>query len=163
MLVKGARDAWNMKSPATPLFVQQFLDYSKKIWKFCVMALYGPSGVFFSQMTRNVESVSIAWHHHESSCSGALSSRNSLKRKCRPFDGIFVNDTGDCHFDNFWCSHWWKFHQNVNISVSVIFFPIAIQTQEISVSFQLSSDFKWCDHCTNLLMTTAPVPFANVD
>ena len=27
--------------------------------------------------------------------------------------------TESCHFDNFQCSHWWNFHQNDNISVSV--------------------------------------------
>ena len=32
------------------------------------------------------------------------------------FDEIFITDcTGSCHFDNFQCSHWWKFHQNDDI------------------------------------------------
>ena len=43
-----------------------------------------------------------------------------LKRKCRHFDEIFITGcTGSCHFDNFQCSQWWKFHQNEDISVSV--------------------------------------------
>ena len=44
----------------------------------------------------------------------------TLKRKCRHFDEIFITGcTGSCHFDNFQCSQWWKFHQNEDISVSV--------------------------------------------
>ena len=46
---------------------------------------------------------------------------DSLKRKCRHFDEIFITGcTGSCQFDNFQCSQWWKFHQNEDISVSVI-------------------------------------------
>ena len=42
---------------------------------------------------------------------------NSLKRKCYHFDKIFVTGcTESCHFDNFRCSQWWKFHQNEDIS-----------------------------------------------
>ena len=49
-----------------------------------------------------------------------LYSKPSLKRKCRHFDEIFITGcTGSCHFDNFQCSQWWKFHQNEDISVSV--------------------------------------------
>ena len=45
----------------------------------------------------------------------------SLIRKCRHCDEIIITDcTGSCHFDNFRCSRWWKFHQNDNISVSVV-------------------------------------------
>ena len=44
----------------------------------------------------------------------------ALKRKCFHFDGIFVICCiGSCHFDNFRCSQWWKFHQNDDISISV--------------------------------------------
>ena len=47
-------------------------------------------------------------------------SSHTLKRKCRHFDEIFITGcTGSCHFDNFQCSQWWKFHQNEDISVSV--------------------------------------------
>ena len=43
-----------------------------------------------------------------------------LKRKCHHFDEIFVTGcTESCHFDNFRCSQWWKFHQNDDIFVSV--------------------------------------------
>ena len=46
---------------------------------------------------------------------------HSLKRKCRHFDEIFVTGgTESCHFDNFRCSQWWKFHRNDDISVSVL-------------------------------------------
>ena len=46
---------------------------------------------------------------------------HTLKRKCRHFDEILITGcTGSCHFDNFQCSQWWKFHQNEDISVSVI-------------------------------------------
>ena len=45
----------------------------------------------------------------------------SLKRKCCHFDEILITGcTGSCHFDNFQCSQWWKFHQNEDISVSVL-------------------------------------------
>ena len=44
----------------------------------------------------------------------------TLKRKCRHFDEILIiGCTGSCHFDNFQCSQWWKFHQNEDISASV--------------------------------------------
>ena len=44
----------------------------------------------------------------------------SLKRKCRHFDEIFITGcTGSCHFDNFQCGQWWKFRQNYTIFVSV--------------------------------------------
>ena len=42
------------------------------------------------------------------------------KRKCH-FDEILITGcTGSCHFDNFQCSQWWQFHQNENISASVL-------------------------------------------
>ena len=45
----------------------------------------------------------------------------SLKQKCRHFDEIFITGcTESCQNDNFRCSQWLKFHQNDNISVSVI-------------------------------------------
>ena len=35
-----------------------------------------------------------------------------LKRKYHHFDEIYVTGcTESCHFDNFQCSQWWKFHQ----------------------------------------------------
>ena len=49
-----------------------------------------------------------------------LINTTALKRKCHNFDEIFIiGCTGSCHFDNFQCSQWWKFHQNYDISVSV--------------------------------------------
>ena len=49
-----------------------------------------------------------------------VETRATLKRKCRHFDEILITGcTGSCHFDNFQCSQWWKFHQNEDISVSV--------------------------------------------
>ena len=55
----------------------------------------------------------------------------SLKRKCHNFDEIFITGcTGSCHFDNFQCSQWWKFCQNDNIFIVVLFrqhqLPLAI-------------------------------------
>ena len=48
-------------------------------------------------------------------------SARSLKQKCRHFDEIFITGcTESCQNDNFWCSQWLKFHQNDNISVSVL-------------------------------------------
>ena len=39
----------------------------------------------------------------------------SLKWKCLHFDEIFITGyTGSCQNDNFQCSQWWKFHQNIN-------------------------------------------------
>ena len=49
-----------------------------------------------------------------------VSHRPTLERKCHHFDEIFVTGcTESCHFDNFRCSQWWKFHQNDDIFVSV--------------------------------------------
>ena len=48
----------------------------------------------------------------------------SLKQKCRHFDEILITGcTRSCHFDNFQRSQWWKFHQNEDISVSVLAHP----------------------------------------
>ena len=45
----------------------------------------------------------------------------SLKRKCHHFDESFITGcTESCHFDNFRCSQWWRFHQNEDIFVSVM-------------------------------------------
>ena len=44
----------------------------------------------------------------------------TLKLKCRHIDDILIIVcTASCHFQNFHCSQWLKFHQNVNIFVSV--------------------------------------------
>ena len=54
---------------------------------------------------------------------------STLKRKCRHFDEILITGcTGSCHFDNFQCSQWWKFHQNEDISVSVHAAPVLRMT-----------------------------------
>ena len=74
--------------------------------------------------------IQLRWHH------------NTLKRKCCHFDEILITGcTGSCHFDNFQCSQWWKFHQNEDIFVSVIIvafhlnwvlpMPRALQQREI--------------------------------
>ena len=47
-----------------------------------------------------------------------LKCSSSLKRKCHHFDEILITGcTGSCHFDN---CQWWKFHQNADISISVM-------------------------------------------
>ena len=41
--------------------------------------------------------------------------------ECCHFDEIFITGcTESCHFDNFQCSQWWRFHQNDDIFVSVL-------------------------------------------
>ena len=58
---------------------------------------------------------------------------HSLKRKCRHFDEILITGcTGSCHFDNFQCSQWWKFHQNEDIYVSVFTFVSSFWTGNVS-------------------------------
>ena len=43
----------------------------------------------------------------------------TLKWKCH-FDEFFITGcTGSCHFDNFQCSQWWKFHQYDNIFIGL--------------------------------------------
>ena len=45
-----------------------------------------------------------------------------LKRKSLHFDEMFITGcTGSCQNDNFQCSQWWKFRQNDDIFVSVIY------------------------------------------
>ena len=44
---------------------------------------------------------------------------NTLTRKCHLYEIFITGCTGSCHFDNFQCSQWWKFHQNDNSSISV--------------------------------------------
>ena len=46
---------------------------------------------------------------------------NITETEMSSFDKIFINGcTWSCQNDNFQCSQWWKFHQNDDISVSVI-------------------------------------------
>ena len=46
--------------------------------------------------------------------------RITLKQKCCHFDEIFVTGcTESCHFDNFQCNQWRRFHQNDDIFISV--------------------------------------------
>ena len=45
----------------------------------------------------------------------------SLTQKCGHFDESFTTGcSAMCHFDRFCCHQWWQFHQNDNISVSVL-------------------------------------------
>ena len=58
--------------------------------------------------------------------------RYSLKQKCRHFDEIFITGcTESCQNDNFRCSQWLKFHQNDNISVSVLGLCVGIHRSPI--------------------------------
>ena len=44
----------------------------------------------------------------------------TLKWSNHHFDEIFITGCArSCQNDNFWCSQWWKFHQNDHISVSM--------------------------------------------
>ena len=54
-------------------------------------------------------------------CFSGVMKSSSLKWKCHHFDEILITGcAGSCHFDNFQCSQWLKFHQNDDIFVSVI-------------------------------------------
>ena len=69
---------------------------------------------------------------------------HSLKRKCRHFDEILITGcTGSCHFDNFQCSQWWKFHQNEDISVSVLM-PEQNSCQFVDNCKWISVKENWC-------------------
>ena len=69
---------------------------------------------------------------------------STLKRKCRHFDEIFITGcTGSCHFDNFQCSQWWKFHQNEDISVSVIAHNQTICKQQRQIKQGYYFMWKW--------------------
>ena len=66
-------------------------------------------------------------------------------RKCHHFDEIFVTGcTESCHFDNFRCSQWWKFHQNDDIFGNVIiltkFSSLAALKVVILTTFGAASD-----------------------
>ena len=72
---------------------------------------------------------------HSTVNSFMLNRPSTLKRKCRHFDEIFVTGgTESCHFDNFRCSQWWKFHQNDDISVSV----------NITLRLDVAKTLMWC-------------------
>ena len=86
------------------------------IWRHYVMSVLGVGSVseIWLQIRNHNDIFHVFFFH-------ICSSRESLKRKCRHFDEILITGcTGSCHFDNFQCSQWWKFHQNEDISVSVI-------------------------------------------
>ena len=58
------------------------------------------------------------------------------------FDEISITGcTGSCHFDNFQCSQWWKFHQNDDISVSMY------ATQHCDSPCYDTTDLNHC-HCS---------------
>ena len=68
-----------------------------------------------------------------------------LKRKCHHFDEIFVTGcTESCHFDNFRCSQWWKFHQNddIFVSVGICTFWAVVESQRKVMSVELESRVK---------------------
>ena len=47
-------------------------------------------------------------------------SQDTLKRKCRHFDEMFITGRTEIYQnDNLQCSQWWKFRQNDDFSVSV--------------------------------------------
>ena len=61
---------WRLKSPASRLFTQPFIQaQSKKTSKLRVTGLWGGNspvtGEFPTQCARNAENVSITWHQHE--------------------------------------------------------------------------------------------------
>ena len=52
------------------------------------------------------DALTLIWHH----CN-----EEHLINCCHT-DTTFITGTGSCQNDNFWCSQWWKFHQNGGIS-----------------------------------------------
>ena len=72
-----------------------------------------------------------------------LQRHHALKRKCRHFDEILITGcTGSCHFDNFQCSQWWKFHQNEDISVSVHYHDGVIKWKHLRVTGPFKSQWR---------------------
>ena len=68
----------------------------------------------------------------------------TLKRKCRHFDEILITGcTGSCHFDNFQCSQWWKFHQNEDISVSVNEYDLQMWLTGAHTAFSIVMECTW--------------------
>ena len=67
--------------------------------------------------------IKMSYQYRKSYCGDKVVVRlcYSLKEKCQHFDEIFITGcTESCQNDNFQCSQWWKFHQNDNISLSVL-------------------------------------------
>ena len=63
----------------------------------------------------------------------------TLKRKCHHFDESFITGcTESCHFDNFRCSQWWRFHQNEDIFVSVyVLLPFQVYQQKTDIPIEI--------------------------
>ena len=93
-------------------------------------------------------------------CSGGV----SLKRKCHHFDESFITGcTESCHFDNFRCSQWWRFHQNEDIFVSVFMHIFSAQatgglSENISVPIFLPKNLKILNQRSLLLAHLINVP-----
>ena len=69
--------------------------------------------IFLQVCTENISNIGNV-------CISGIISCSFTEKKCHHFEEIFIiGCTESCHFKNFQCSQWWKFHQNDNISVSV--------------------------------------------
>ena len=93
----------------------------RKIWWSCRLVNRGPGSgdidIFASKVKIITEQ---GQQNSESILSTSRWRPISLKRKCHHFDESFITGcTESCHFDNFRCSQWWRFHQNEDIFVSV--------------------------------------------
>ena len=92
------------------------------LWRYTclfmfILMLWNRNAIFESKIDKLSSSAEFRIRSYRGSGNNLTS---TLKRKCRHFDEIFITGcTGSCHFDNFQCSQWWKFHQNEDISVSV--------------------------------------------
>ena len=70
----------------------------------------------------------------------------SLKRKCHHFDESFITGcTESCHFDNFRCSQWWRFHQNDDIFVSVLVLLVLLRcnSSELAMDYIFLALIHW--------------------
>ena len=93
--------AWNLVEWCTVPWSGQFLGVPRNFWNFPWLV-----------WTR----FKVRWL-----ILGNVRKSHSLKRKCHHFDESFITGcTESCHFDNFRCSQWWRFHQNEDIFVSVL-------------------------------------------
>ena len=85
---------------------------------FCCAKMYKLLKLFFFFF--NIVRLSKYSHNNRSNMWWLVEYWNLLRGICH-FDDIFIiGCTKSCHSDNFWCSQWWKFHQNDDISISVL-------------------------------------------
>ena len=99
-----------------------YLAITGELWGFCCKDMrgnwprYNGTALYFASALQNLIHVLVKTRINLVRYNDAY----TLKRKCHHFDEIFITGcTESCHFDNFRCSQWWRFHQNEDIFVSV--------------------------------------------